>query len=266
VSESLDGYRFNDAAGVLYNFVWHEFCDWYLEAVKPTLYGRKGINRKTATLSVLWRVLHDTLILLHPFIPFVTEEIWNKLPGTKGSVMKSVFPMDAADTGLYQDSEAELTMSLITGIITGIRNIRGEMNISPSLSLTVSVHSQEESIRKTVTQYKDIIINLARLESLSVENTGRRPKSSATYVVEDATIFVHLEGIIDFARESNRLDKEINKLTNELNMVTKKLRNEDFLDKAPKDVVEKVKERYGSIMEKQQNLRKNLAKIRELGT
>jgi valyl-tRNA synthetase len=264
VSESLDDYRFNDAAGALYNFVWHEFCDWYLEAVKPTLYGKEGTNRKEATLSVLWRVLHDTLILLHPFIPFVTEEIWNKLPGTKGSVMKAVFPLDSGDYDPCQDPQAESTMALITGIISGIRNIRGEMNISPSLSLDVSVHSQEALIRNTVTQYRDMIINLARLESLSVENTGQRPKSAATSVVENATIYVHLEGIIDFVQETQRLEKEINKLTDELTMVTKKLRNEDFLEKAPKNVVEKVKERYDSLMEKQQNLKKNLNKIKEL--
>jgi valyl-tRNA synthetase len=216
-------------------------------------------------LSVLWRVLHDTLILLHPFIPFVTEEIWHKLPGAKDSVMKSTFPLDADDTGLYQDSQAESTMSLITGIITGIRNIRGEMNISPSLSLTVSVHSQHASTRETVTQYKDMIMNLARLESLSVENSGKRPKGAATSVAENATIFVHLEGVVDFTQEIHRLGKEINKLTNELNMATKKLRNEDFLEKAPRDVVDKVKEKYDSLLEKQQKLQKNLDKIKELG-
>ncbi len=92
VSESLDSYRFNDAAGALYKFVWHEFCDWYLEAVKPALYGKEGESRKEATLSVLWRVLHDTVILLHPFIPFITEEIWDKLPGTQGTIMKADLP------------------------------------------------------------------------------------------------------------------------------------------------------------------------------
>jgi valyl-tRNA synthetase len=284
VSLALDSYRFNDAAAVLYNFVWHEFCDWYLEAIKPVLYDKEETNRKEATLSVLWRVLHDTLILLHPFIPFVTEEIWDKLPETKDSIMKSTFPLDAADNGLYRDMEAESTMELISGIISGIRNIRGEMNISPSLSLAVTVHSQEESTRGTIEQYKDMIMNLARLKSLLVENTGleqlslpfdnlksstaentvRRPKSAATSVVDNATIFVHLEGIIDFAQEMNRLDKEINKLTNELSTVSKKLRNEDFLSKAPKDVVEKVKEKQESLMEKQQKLQANLDKIREL--
>ena len=266
VSQALDSYRFNDAAGVLYNFVWHEFCDWYLEAIKPVLYDKEKTKRKEATLSVLWRVLHDTLILLHPFTPFVTEEIWDKLPGTKDSIMNSTFPLDAADNGLYRDMEAESTMELISGIISGIRNIRGEMNISPSLSLAVTVHSQEESTRGTIELYKDMIINLARLKSLSVENTGQRPKSAATSVVDNATIFVNLEGIIDFGQEINRLDKEINKLANELSIVSKKLRNEDFLSKAPKDVVEKVKEKQEALMEKQQKLQVNLDKIRELET
>ncbi|MCJ7538875.1 MAG: valine--tRNA ligase, partial [Desulfobacterales bacterium] len=152
----------------------------------------------------------------------------------------------------------------ISGIISGIRNIRGEMNISPSLSLAVTVHSQEESTRGTIEQYKDMIINLARLKSLFVENTGQRPKSAATSVVDNVTIFVNLEGIIDFAQEINRLDKEINKLTNELSIVSKKLRNEDFLSKAPKKVVEKVKEKQETLMEKQQKLQTNLDKIKEL--
>ncbi len=230
------------------------------------MYDKEKTKRKEATLSVLWRVLHDTLILLHPFTPFVTEEIWDKLPGTKDSIMNSTFPLDAADNGLYRDMEAESTMELISGIISGIRNIRGEMNISPSLSLAVTVHSQEESTRGTIELYKDMIINLARLKSLSVENTGQRPKSAATSVVDNATIFVNLEGIIDFGQEINRLDKEINKLANELSIVSKKLRNEDFLSKAPKDVVEKVKEKQEALMEKQQKLQVNLDKIRELET
>jgi valyl-tRNA synthetase len=264
VSQALDSYRFNDAAGVLYNFVWHEFCDWYLEAVKPTLYEKEGSNRKEATLSVLWRVLHDTLILLHPFIPFVTEEIWDKFPGTNDSIMKSVFPLDVAGREPYRDMEAESIMGLISGIISGIRNIRGEMNISPSLSLDVAVHSPEKSTRETIEQHKKMIINLARLKSLSVENTDQRPKSAATSVVENTTIFVNLEGIIDFAQEMNRLNKEIDKLNSELSIVSKKLGNEDFLSKAPKDVVEKVKEKHKILMEKKQRLQTNLDKIKAL--
>jgi valyl-tRNA synthetase len=265
VSEALESYRFNDAAGALYNFVWHELCDWYLEAIKPTLYGKEGQNRQQATLSVLWRVLHDTLVLLHPFVPFITEEIWHKLPGTQGSIMKAAFPLYAEnDNSIQRDEEAESNMRLISGIITGIRNIRGEMNISPSLSLAVSAQSQDESTKKTIQQHRDMIINLARLKSLSVGNAVKRPKSAATAVVNDATIFISLEGIVDFAKEIERLEKEINKLTNESATVSKKLNNEDFLRKAPVEVVEKVKAKHGLLVEKQQKLLSNLNKIKEL--
>ena len=265
VSEALENYRFNDAAGAIYNFVWHEFCDWYLEAVKPALYGKEGENRQQATLGVLWRVLHDTLILLHPFIPFITEEIWHKLPGTQGSIMKAAFPLYADnDHGIQRDEEAESDMGLISGIITGIRNIRGEMNISPSLSLAVSAQSTDESTMKTIQQHRDMIINLARLNSLSVGNAVERPKSAATVVVDDATIFVSLEGIVDFAKEIERLEKEINKLTNESAAVSKKLNNEDFLTKAPVEVVAKVKAKHDVLVEKQQKLLSNMTKIKEL--
>ena len=265
VSEALESYRFNDAAGALYNFVWHEFCDWYLEAIKPTLYGKEGQSRQQATISVLWRVLHDTLVLLHPFVPFITEEIWHKLPGTQGSIMKAEFPSYTDnDYGIQRDKEAELNMSLISGIITGIRNIRGEMNISPSLSLAVSAQSQDQSTKKTIQQYQNMIINLARLKSLSVGNEVERPKSAATAVVNDATIFVSLEGIVDFAKEIERLEKEINKLSSESAMVSKKLNNEEFLSKAPAPVVEKVKAKHDLLVEKQQKLLSNLDKIKEL--
>ncbi len=265
VSEALESYRFNDAAGLLYNFVWHELCDWYLEAIKPTLYGKEGQNRQQATLSVLWRVLHDTLVLLHPFVPFITEEIWHKLPGTQGSIMKAAFPLYADnDNSIQRDEEAESNMRLISGIITGIRNIRGEMNIPPSLSLAVSAQSQDESTKKTIQQHRDMIINLARLKSLSVGNAVKRPKSAAMAVVNDATIFISLEGIVDFAKEIERLEKEINKLTNESATVSKKLNNEDFLRKAPVEVVEKVKAKHGLLVEKQQKLLSNLNKIKEL--
>jgi valyl-tRNA synthetase len=262
VRETLDDYRFNEAAGAVYQFVWHEFCDWYLEAVKPILYADQTEAGRDATLGVLWRVLRDTLILLHPFMPFVTEEIWHKLPGTEGSIMKATFPSNAADfAAVAVDQDAESKMNLITGIITGIRNIRGEMNISPALSLTATVHSPDEEQRKVITDHQDIILNLARLDALSVSEPGERPKSSATQIIDGASIFVSLEGIIDFSKEAGRLEKEIKKLGTELSAVAKKLNNEDFLTKAPDHVVEKVKEKHGVLFEKQQKLQSNLDKI-----
>jgi valyl-tRNA synthetase len=263
VADALDGYRFNEAAGTLYNFVWHEFCDWYLEAIKPALYDKEGPQAKESTRAVLWGVLRDTLVLLHPFIPFVTEEIWAHMPGTNGSIMKAAYPaqaVDAAGTKLLQESEAK--MGILMGVITGIRNVRGEMNISPTMALQVLIQSEDEKTRKIMEAHRDLIINLARLSSLEVQNAGQKPKSSATAVVNSASIFVLLEGIIDFAKETKRLEKEIKKLAAELMTVAKKLHNEGFLSKAPADVIEKVKEKQGALLEKQQKIQTNLDRIK----
>ena len=262
VTAALDTYRFNEAAGAAYNFVWHEFCDWYLEAVKPALYDKKGPEAAEATRAVLWRVLRDILVLLHPFIPFVTEEIWHHMPGTDGSIMVTAHPADAAETFEYPESEAE--MALLVEVITGIRNVRGEMNIAPSLSLTVQVQSEDEQTRQTIASHQDLVANLAKLDSLTVENIGQRPKSSATAVIKGASIFVSLEGIIDFGKETLRLEKEINKLGAELSKVAKKLENESFLSKAPADVIEKVKQKQDALLEKQQKIQTNLDKIKEV--
>jgi valyl-tRNA synthetase len=264
-ANSLDTYRFNDAASELYNFVWHEFCDWYLEAVKPALYGKQGESQKQAALQVLWYALRDILILLHPFMPFVTEEIWHQLPGTQGSIMKAAFPSDRSDAvEILRDKKVESKMTLLIELISGIRNIRGEMNIPPSLDLEVLVHSKDQTTNETIERHQDVIVNLARLKSLAVTTDGERPKSSATAVVDGATIFVSLEGIIDVAKESERLEKEINKLSNELAGVLKKLENDAFLKKAPAHVVNEVKEKHDRLIEKQQKLRLNLDKVKEL--
>ncbi len=262
VTAALDSYRFNEAAGAIYNFVWHEFCDWYLEAIKPALYDKDRRDTLESTRAVLWRVLRDTLVLLHPFIPFVTEEIWHHLPGTDGSIMKAVHPVDAAESNRHQKAEAE--MALLMEVITAIRNVRGEMNIAPSLSLQVQVQSDDRHTRKICQAHQDLIINLARLSSLTVENPGQRPKSSATAVVNSASIFVSLEGIIDFAKETQRLERTIKKLAAELTTVAKKLENEGFLTKAPADVVEKVRQKQSALLEKQQKIQTNLDKIKEV--
>ena len=263
VEKALDNYRFNDAAGALYQFVWHEFCDWYLEAIKPVLYANENIIQHRVSTHVLWLVLCEVLVLLHPFIPFITEEIWQKLPGTRGSIMKASFSLEKLRAiGIVSDPEAELQMELVTGIITGIRNIRGEMNISPSLLLSTLLQSNDESNLKVIKASEDIIINMARLESFSAKDLIDRPKSSATAVVGGTTIFVPLEGIIDFEKETIRLEKEISKICKELNVVLKKLNNEDFLNKAPEDVVDKVRNKQVLLYDKQQKIEVNLEKIR----
>ncbi len=264
VREALDGYHFNDAAGVLYQFVWHEFCDWYLEAVKPILYGHEGETRQAATLSVLWNVMRETLLLLHPFVPFVTEEIWHRLPGTAGSIMKASLDDGSAGQRRVPDPEAEARMDRVVGVITGIRNIRGEMNIQPGMTLAAAVQSESAEVRATLEAHKGLIATLARLKTLDVDKPGERPKTAATAIVADATVFVSLEGIIDFAAEKARLEKEIQKVIKELNAVSRKLSNEDFLSKAPADVVEKVRGQHAELVEKEGKLQANLERVAAL--
>ena len=274
VTRGLDEYKFNESANALYQFVWHEFCDWYLEMIKPALYGKpdiggegngstevSGTARYESTRFVLWSVLNKTLRLLSPFIPFVTEEIWNKLPATRGSIMKARFP--ASDSSRY-DPEAESTMSLAMGITSGIRNIRGEMNVSPSLLVEATVQSPDKDVRGILEDNRDIIVNLARLEKLNITPAGERPESSATSVFGNTTIFVSLKGIIDFNAEKARLEKEITKIDKELEGVNKKLSNEAFLNKAPQEVVQKVKDKQERFFEKKKKLEEHLEKVCQL--
>jgi valyl-tRNA synthetase len=265
VAEALDAYKFNEAAGAAYQFVWHEFCDWYLEAIKPGLYDKRGADQKSATLAVLRRVLGDTLILLHPFIPFVTEEIWHKLPGAEGSLMRTVHPLDdTRSAALVHDHDAESQMKLITDIITGVRNIRGEMDLPPALELTVELQSEDKKVRATVADHRDIILNLARVKALSIVEPGKKPASAATTIIEGGTLFVPLEGIIDFEKEAERLQKRINKVNADLLPVVKKLNNEDFLKKAPAGVVAGAREKQELLHLTLRKLESTLTKVREL--
>ncbi len=265
VQNALDNYKFNEAASALYQFIWHEFCDWYLEAIKPVLYGKMGEDAKESTKGILWQILRNTLIILHPFMPFVTEEIWHKLPGTKDSILNASYEPEKQDSSFIRpDETAESDMSLVMDIITGIRNVRGEMNITPSEPLYVKIQAQDSKIKNTILAYQDIINDLARLESLSVHESEKRPKTAAAAIVDGAVIYVSLEGIIDFEKETQRLEKEINKLSKELISASKKLYNEDFLNKAPQDVVDKVKEKHEMLIERQQKLESNLEKIHAL--
>jgi valyl-tRNA synthetase len=261
VTGALDDYRFNEGAGALYQFVWHEFCDWYVEIIKPVLYGDTGSSAYHTTLTTLWTVVNETLRLLHPFIPFVTEEIWDKLPGTNGSIMKAPFPTVKNER---MDTEAEKVMALVMGVTTGIRNVRGEMNVPPHLVLEASVQAEDERIRRIIDENKTIVTGLAKLDGLTVTPPGKRPASCATAVFGDCTIFVSLKDIIDFEAEKGRLGKEISKIEKEMTGIEKKLSNENFLSKAPQEVVDGVRAKQTMFLEKKTNLEKHLAVVKAL--
>jgi valyl-tRNA synthetase len=179
--------------------------------------------------------------------------------------MNARFPdPEESSSGIEPDEEAEERMALAMAVITGIRNIRGEMNLAPSLQLTAQVQSPDPEVRNSVETHRDVIADLARLESLKVCQPGDKPKASATAVVDSAVIYVSLEGIIDFAKEEQRLEKEIGKLAADLKTVSKKLSNEDFLSKAPVAVVEKTREKQQTLNERQQKLTTDLERFKQM--
>jgi len=263
VVKALDEYRFNDAAAHIYQFIWHEFCDWYLELVKPTLYGKNDHEKRRAAQQTLFVVLKNTLKLLHPFMPFVTEEIWQTLVNDGNSVMVSSYPVEE-QAGC--DPEAEKQMRIMMGIVTSVRNIRGEMNIAPSKKLRVLISDPEKAATAVIASCRYYIINLANLEKLDIEDNVAEPKHAATGLVGPIKVFVLLEGMMDFAGERARLEKEMARVAKDLEFVSRKLINPDFLAKASKSVIEKDEEKFRSIKEKHVALEAALKKIREMDT
>jgi valyl-tRNA synthetase len=248
--EALDSYHFNEVANVLYQFTWHEFCDWYLELIKPVLYGQSETERMR-TQRILVHSLSVLLRLLHPLMPFVTEELWHQLPGEHGSIMAALFP--EPDWSLV-DPQAEEQMAVIMDVTTAIRNIRGEMNIAPAAKVKALAYGPENLVSLLET-HGGYIKDLARLATLETRGDGERPRLAASAVVHELELLVPLEGILDFEGESNRLQKEIGKLEPELARSRKKLANDDFLARAPAEIVAKEKdkvERLGSKLEKLQ--------------
>jgi valyl-tRNA synthetase len=262
VSRCLDEYRFNDASGVIYQFVWHELCDWYLEMIKPVLYSNNSPEKRFAAQETLYDVFEKTIKLLHPFIPFVTEEIWQKMRGEEGSsVMVSEYP---AESGTYEDGDAFHRVSVLKDIIGNIRNIRGVMNISPPKKLTVLLSVPDRELRSILDDGREYISNLANLEKLSVEGTVEEPKGVATGIVGSIKIYVFLEGMVDIAAEKARLEKQMKKLSKDLVAVSKKLNNRDFMEKASEAVIRKEETKFEELKEKNSHLEEALKKLQEI--
>jgi valyl-tRNA synthetase len=254
VSKALDEYRFNDAASGCYQFVWHEFCDWYLEMVKPSLYGREEVMKGSVRGTML-EVLKSVLKLVHPFMPFVTEEIWQKLPGTKGSIMKADFP-DAARA--VRDEEASSQMQLLMAIVGAIRNIRGEMGIPPGKKVETVMEVPDQAQADFLNRYEAYIRNLAKVDAISLGASVSKPEGSATAVIGDVQVHVLLKGLIDVKEEKRRLTRETEKIIKELDGLRKKLANQAFLEKAPDEVVEEVRERVEGLTQRMGKVNQNL--------
>jgi valyl-tRNA synthetase len=264
VTHRLDEYRFNDASAAIYRFIWHEFCDWYLELSKPVFYGKVSPEQRQTTQRTLREVFKTMLQLLHPFMPFVTEELWQALNGSdKDSIMVSKFPVVNA---AWENKAAEKEMEMIMEIITSIRNIRGEMRIPPSQKLNVLISAADEKSKRIIETDRDYILNLANLESLKVEVNLVEPKGVATGVIGATRIFVPLAGIVDIAGEKTRLDKELAKVTKDLEQSSRKLATRDFLAKAAPEIIQNERKKLKDFQEKFAALEKALKKLKEISS
>jgi len=236
VTESFDNYRFNEAAHVLYQFFWHEFCDWYLELAKPAFYGERGEPIRLETAITATHTLETALRLMHPIMPFITEEIWQRLPMKVESIMISTFPKVRPE---HLDSKAEQVAGLITEAVTAIRNLKAEMEIKPSERVPVSVICRESSLAELLETHANDIVRLARLETFEILTEGEVPEGFSTTLVKGQEIYINRGTMIDINAERDRLTRDLEKVTAELGKVEKKISNPQFLEKAPSDVVEK---------------------------
>ena len=255
VAQAFEAYQFNEAAGHCYQFIWHELCDWYLEMAKQELYGEDGVSKETAR-AVVQEALMVALKLLHPFMPFITEEIWQKLPGTDGSIMTASFP-EVSD--FLRDEDALKEMNLLMGVIAAIRNIRGEMNISPSKNVNLIIDAKSEQDEEILERNLSYIQTLAKVDGVSIGLGLPKPEKSATAIFEETSVHVLLEGLIDFEEEKKRIGKAINKIEKEMAASNKKLSNKGFLQKAPAEIVADVKTKFEDLSAKLSKLKQNLS-------
>ncbi len=261
VNEALADYRFNDAAGIVYQYAWHELCDWYLEMIKPALYGDDDAARKTALNTVVY-AFENTLALLHPFIPFITEELWHYMPVEKNAESLCVRAYPVQRDGIA-DKEAEKEMGIIMEAVLGIRSIRGELNLPPSLELKAIIKAADET-EKILKRNISYISKLAKAPDIETGPDVVKPEDSAVSVRPAMEIFVPLKGLFDVEAEIKRLSKEIDKIQGSISIINRKLANDEFVRKAPKEVVEANRVQYDELSEKIRAIDSTIEKLKRL--
>ena len=237
--EAIEGYRLNDAATLLYQFTWNQFCDWYIEFTKPVLDGDDAAAVAETRACMGWamaRLLH----LMHPLMPFITEELWEQLSGDDRSLLMTA-AMPAADAGLI-DAEVEAEIDWVIRLITEVRAVRAEVNVPPKAQIQVLLRSANADTAARLASHEETIRRLARLASIGALN-GEVPKGAVQVVIGEATAVLPLADVIDIGQERARLEKEIEKVQLDIAKVDKKLGNEQFISKAPEEVVEEQRER-----------------------
>ncbi len=259
VRQALHDSMFSDAANTLYHFAWHECCDWYIELAKRRLRGDGP--PKLAAQHTLATVLDQTLRLLHPIIPFITEELWQHLPQASDSLVVAAYP-HAEDAWI--DADAEAHMQLLMDVVSAIRTIRGEVRLAPSQRVETCIHVTDAAHANLLREHTDYLTTLGTLSTLVVDATVERPQVAATAVVAGMDIYVPLGDVIDIDKEKQRLEKDLQKLSQDLLRTRKKLANPSFLERAPEEIVAKEHAAEAELQDKEQRLQTALERIQSL--
>lgn len=270
VNRALENYQFHEAVQLLYHFFWDDFCDWYIELVKDEITSNEPSAWRDAARSRIFTILEQALRLLHPFMPFLTEELWQKLPGVsselhnpayksaEATIMLTDFPQ--GDPALI-DEKAESEMQAVIDLISKVRNIRSEMNIKPSDKTTIHV-AANGGAQNIFAENEAQILKLARADKLILGEMLDVPKASARGVLAgNVEVGIPLEGLIDFDKERERLENQLNKLTTEKERLDKQLSNQNFVERAPQEKVQEIRDRVVEIEAQTGTLKQNLAAL-----
>lgn len=259
IEKSFTQYRLSTAAKTLYNFVWNDYCSWYIELIKPD---KPGAQIREGSINVAVYVLNQILKMMHPFTPFVTENIYRELGDAIGSPKETIMfsPWPKSD-GSHIDEELEKSLEQIQAVVTAVRSVRSELNVHPGKKSDLYIRVNDEAFGELLQNHIQYFRSLIKVEQLYTGTTIKKPQVSASTVITGAEIFVPLEGLIDIEVEKTRLQKELDNLKNLLEKVSKKLANQDFLANAPDDVINKEKGKKEDYQERIEKLNKNLEQI-----
>jgi len=278
VTQAIEAYRFNDAAAAIYRFVWNVYCDWYLELAKPVLMGEESAAKSETRAMVAW-ARDEILKLLHPFMPFITEELWAVTAGREGLLALAPWPRKAselmpeqvalmaatnlnepllalilpmADTAEFSDPAAEAEIGWVVDLVTAIRSVRAEMNIPPATLTSLVLSGASAETKERAPRWNDVIRRMARLADVSFAD--RAPEGSVQLLVRGEVASLPLKGVIDLSAEKARLEKELAKADADIKRVDAKLANEKFVANAPEEVVEEEKEKREAATARKSNI------------
>ena len=262
ITEEIEGYRFNEAANATYRFIWNIFCDWYVELAKPLLQGDDEAAKAETRATAAW-VLDQATTLLHPFMPFLTEELWQKT-GEVGTpraamLMLSEWPRH---TGLV-DAKAEAEMDWVIRLITEVRSVRAEMNVPAGAKVPLILKGANAATEERLARHDGLLCRMARLSNISI--SAELPEGSLQFVIDEATGGLPIADVIDLSAEKERLQKAMAKLDGEIKKIDGKLGNEKFISKAPQAVINEQRERKATAEAEKAKLADALAKLQAAG-